>query len=258
MGKNKRMNKKGQITIFIILALAIVFVLVLIFIEKPNFSAITNPATPVDSIKQCALDGLKNSTELIMSQGGMASPDNYFMYNGTKIEYLCYSSEDYQKCVMQKPLIKESVESEIEKDLTPKVIDCINSQKSSLERRGYSVSYNRVPNVTVTLVPGNILVDIESDLKITKDKTESYKSIKIEKTSKLYELTMITGSILNWEARYGETEIMNYMMYYPTLRVEKQKQSDGTTVYILTDKTSGDQFVFAVRSVIVPVGLVGK
>jgi hypothetical protein len=256
--ENKRVNKRGQITIFVILALAIVFVLILILILKPNFNAITNPKTPLDSIKQCTLEGLKNSTELIMSQGGIANPDNYFLYNGTKIEYLCFASEYYQKCVMQKPLIKESVENEIERDLTPKVIDCINTQKSSLERRGYSVSYNRIPNVTVNLVPGNILVNIESDLRITKDKTESYKSIKIEKSSKLYELTMITSSILNWEARYGETEIMNYMMYYPQLRVEKDKQSDGTTVYILTDKTSGDQFVFAVRSVIVPIGITGK
>jgi hypothetical protein len=258
MEKGMKKSKKGQITIFIILALAIVFVLILILILKPNFNAITTTKTPLDSIKQCTLAGLKNSTQLIMSQGGSASPENYFLYNGTKVEYLCFASEYYQKCVMQKPLIKESVEDEIEKDLTPKVIDCINSEKSSLERRGYSVSYNRVPNVTVQLVPGNILVNIQSDLKITKDKTESYKSIKIEKSSKLYELTMITSSILNWEARYGETEIMNYMMYYPTLRVEKQKQSDGTTVYILTDKTSSDQFVFAVRSVIVPIGLIGK
>jgi len=224
---------------------------------KPNFGIITSPKTPVDSIKQCVLDGLDNSTKLIMSQGGSVNPDNYFLYNGTKIEYLCYSSEDYQRCIMQKPLIKESVEKEIKKDITPKVIDCINAQKNSLERNGYIVTYKN-PNITVELVPGNILVDIDSNLVITKDKTESYKSIKIEKTYKLYELTMITSSIMNWEARYGEAEIMNYMMYYPTLRVEKEKQSDGTTIYILTDKTSGDQFAFAVKSVVVPVGLTGK
>jgi hypothetical protein len=245
------------VTIFIILALAIIFVLVLILIMKPNFGIITNPKTPIDSIKQCALDGLENSTKLIMSQGGSVNPDNYFMYNGTKIEYLCYSSEDYQRCIMQKPLIKESVEKEIKKDLTPKIIDCINIEKNSLERNGYVVTYKN-PNITIELIPGNILVDIESNLVVTKDKTESYKSIKIEKTSKLYELTMITSSIMNWEARYGEAEIMNYMMYYPTLRVEKEKQSDGTTIYILTDKTSGDRFAFAVKRVVVPVGLTGK
>ena len=251
------MNKKGQVTIFIILALAIVFVLVLILIKKPNFSVITTPKTPIETIKQCALDGLDNSTKFIMSQGGSVSPENYFLYNGTKVEYLCYASEVYQACVMQKPLIKESIENEIKKDMTPKVIDCINTAKDSLERNGYAVTY-KSPNVTIELVPGNILMTIDSDMRIVKDKTETYKSIKIDKASKLYELSMITTSIMNYEARYGQSEIMSYMMYYPTLRVEKKKQSDGTTIYILTDKNTGDQFNFATRSYVLPVGVTGK
>lgn len=257
--ENKRgikKNKKGQVTIFIILALAIVFVLILILIKKPSFGVITTPSTPVETIKQCAMEGLENSIKLIMSQGGSVSPQSYFLYNGTKIEYLCYASEDYQACTMQKPLIKESIENELKKDLTPKIIDCINTAKDSLERKGYTVTY-KYPNVSVELVPGNILVGIESDMRIVKDKTETYKSIKIDKASKLYELSMITTSIMNYEARYGRAEIMNYMMYYPTLRVEKKKQSEGTTIYILTDKNTGDQFVFATRSYVLPVGVTG-
>jgi len=245
------------VTIFIILALAIVFVLILILIKKPNFSVITTPTTPIETIKQCVNDGLDSSTKLIMSQGGSVNPENYFLYNGTKIEYLCYASDVYQPCVMQKPLIKESIENEIEKDLTPKIIDCINMEKSSLERNGYTVTYKN-PNITVQLIPGNILVNIDSSLIVKKDKTESYKSIKIDKASKLYELSMITTSIMNYEARYGRSEIMSYMMYYPTLRVEKKKQSDGTTVYILTDKNTGDQFTFATRSYVLPVGVTGN
>ena len=251
-------SKRSQVTIFIILALAIVFVLVLILIRKPNFGVITTPSTPIDAIKQCAMDGLDNSTKFIMSQGGSASPQNYFLYNGTKVEYLCYASDVYQACVMQKPLLKESIENELEKDLTPKVIDCINSAKETLERKGYVVTYNKVPNVTVELVPGNILMTIDSDLRIAKEKTETYKSIKIDKASKLYELSMITTSIMNYEARYGRAEIMNYMMYYPSLRVEKKKQDDGTTIYILTDKDTGDKFTFAVRSAVTPIGVTGK
>lgn len=255
--ESKKKNKKGQVTIFIILALAIVFVLILILIKKPNLGVITTPRTPVETIKQCAMDGLENSTKLIMSQGGSVSPQSYFLYNGTKVEYLCYASGEYQACVMQKPLIKESIEAELKKDLTPKIIDCINSAKDSLERKGYTVTY-KYPNVSVELVPGNIIINIQSDMKIVKDKTEAYKSIKIEKSSKLYELSMITTSIMNYEARYGRAEIMNYMMYYPTLRVEKKKQSEGTTIYILTDKNTGDQFVFAVRSYVLPVGVTGN
>jgi hypothetical protein len=251
------MNKRGQITIFIILALAIVFVLILIIIRKPGFGPIVSQTTPIDSIKQCEIEALDNSTQLIMSQGGSENPENYFLYNGSKVEYLCYASEIYQKCLIQKPLIKERIENEIKKDITPKIIDCLNSAKDTLTRKGYSVNY-KVPNVTVQLVPGNILLNVESDLRVTKDKTESYKYIKIEKASKLYELSMITSSIMNYEAAYGGAEIMTYMMYYPTIRVEKKKQSEGTTIYILTDKNSNDQFVFATRSFVLPVGVTGN
>ena len=101
-------------------------------------------------------------------------------------------------------------------------------------------------------------MNLDSDLRVSKDRTESYKTIKITKTSKLYELVMITTSILNWEARYGDSEIMNYMMYYPELRVEKKKQDEGTTIYILTDKDTSEQFVFASRSVVLPVGITGN
>ena len=253
----RKKNKKGQITIFIILAIAIVFVLILILIQKPDLGSITTPRTPVEMIKECALTGFENTTNVIMLQGGSINPKTYFLYNGSKVEYLCYATEEYQPCVMQKPLIKESIEKELEKDLTPKVIDCINSAKDSLERKGYGFSY-KSPNISVELVPGNIIINIESDIKIVKDKTETYKSIKIDKPSKLYELAMITSSIINYEARYGRTEIMNYMMYYPQLRVEKKKQSEGTTIYILTDKNSGDKFMFATRSYVIPIGVTGQ
>ena len=48
---------------------------------------------------------------------------------------------------------------------------------------------------------------------------------------------------------------MNYMIYYPHLRVEKKKQGDGSTVYVLTDKESEDKFIFASKSLVFPPGI---
>jgi hypothetical protein len=112
-------------------------------------------------------------------------------------------------------------------------------------------------NISVELVPEHILVNIGSDLTITKSKTESYKNMKVDISSKMYELVMIASSILNWEARYGDSESMKYMAYYPEIRVEKKKQGEGSTVYILTDKVSSDKFMFAVRSLVLPSGFTG-
>ena len=70
----------------------------------------------------------------------------------------------------------------------------------------------------------------------------------------LYELVSITNSILNWESKYGDAETTVYMNYYHDLKVEKMKQSEGTTVYILTDKNNENKFQFASRSVAWPPG----
>ena len=69
---------------------------------------------------------------------------------------------------------------------------------------------------------------------------------------------MISSSILNWEARYGDSETMNYMIYYPSIKVEKKKQGDGSTVYIITDRLDLDKFMFASRSMALPAGLTGQ
>lgn len=250
-------SKRSQVTIFIILAIAIVVVLVLIFLRRGDISIIPAAKTPIDSIKECSSLAVDELTSAISQRGGSLEPKLFYLYNGNKVEYLCYADDFYQKCVMQKPLLKESIEKDMEKNLVPKISDCLAFQREALEKKGYSVSY-KTPNITVDLVPNNILVSVDSDLKISKTKTEVYKTFRVDKTSKMYDFSMITSSILNWEARYGDSEIMNYMIYYPSLRVEKKKMELGTTIYILTDKDSGEKFIFASRSMAVPAGITGK
>ena len=70
----------------------------------------------------------------------------------------------------------------------------------------------------------------------------------------IYELTSIAESILNWEAQYGDVETMTYMSFYKDLKVEKYKQTDGSKIYILTNRNTGDKFQFATRSYAFPAG----
>ena len=101
----------------------------------------------------------------------------------------------------------------------------------------------------------DIILKINADLRFEKDKVEVYESINIDINSRLYDLIMVAGSISNWEARYGESESLLYMGYYPQLKVEKKKQFDGTTIYMLTQRNTLDTFKFAIRSVVIPTGL---
>lgn len=74
----------------------------------------------------------------------------------------------------------------------------------------------------------------------------------------MYDLIMIASSIANYEAKYGDADSLTYMLYYPDIKVEKKEQSDGSRVYILTNKPTNEKFIFASRSIVWPPGYVGE
>jgi len=246
-------SKRSQVTIFIILAVAIVVVLVFLFIGKDNLTSLFTGKTPIQQIQDCSQTYTQEAIDKLSLQGGSLNPELFYLYQDNKIEYLCYIEENYKPCVMQKPLLKQSIEKEIEKYASPKIKGCIEGVKANLEKDGYAVSLGQV-NVDAELVPNNVLINIQSDFGFGKDTKESYKSIKTDISSGLYEFAMITSSILNWEARYGDSETVIYMTYYPTLKVEKKKQGDGSVIYILTDRNTKETFMFASRSYELPAG----
>ena len=178
---------------------------------------------------------------------------HYILYQDSKIEYLCYTSEYYKPCSVQQPLLKEHIESEIENEIKPAVVNCFNELKNSYESRGYTVNL-RPGNVRVELLPKRVVARFNYTLTTTKTDTERYDSFNVVLNNGLYELVSIANSIIDWESEFGDAETTLYMSYYPDLKVEKLNQVDGSTIYILTDRNTGNKFQFASRSVAWPPG----
>lgn len=248
-------NKHGQLTIFIIIAIVIVVFGILIYAFYPQIKTTlgVESKNPSEFIQTCMEEEIKNSVEKLSLQGGSMNPENYILYQNDKIEYLCYTGEYYKTCVMQQPMLKEHIESEIKEDIKDKVKDCFDSMKESYEKRGYNTNLKQ-GETNVELLPKKIAVSFDSSLTLTKENSEKYDSFKTAINNNLYELVGITSSILNWEAHYGDAETTIYMNYYHNLKVEKKKQSDGSTIYILTERDTGNKFQFASRSVAWPAG----
>lgn len=247
--------KKGQVSIFIILGILIVLILLILFSRDAGFDTIFVKQSPYQEIEGCAQTAIQEGLDILMLQGGVIGSENYFMYEGKKIDYVCYSENEYENCIMQKPILTNTIRDELVKYSTPKIKSCLNSVKSSLESRGYSVVM-RDPEIVIDLVPDNVLVDMNLGLRIGKTGVESFDHIRTGIKSKIYNFALITSSISQWETRYGDSETLNYMLYYPSLKVEKKKQSEGTTIYILTDRDSNEKFYFASRSIAIPAGLI--
>lgn len=249
------MKKRGQITIFIILAIIIVMLGILIYLFYPQISSTLGfgEVNPPVFMQDCVEDDIKKALETLSPQGGSLEPEHYIMYQDEKIEYLCYSQEYYKTCVMQQPMLKTHIEIEIQGAIKDKANECLDSMKKSYEKMGYKVNLNS-ESVGVELLPKKVIAKFENSFTLTKQDTKTYDSINVVINNNLYELVSITNSILNMEARYGDSETTIYMDYYHDLKVEKKKQSEGSTIYILTDRNTGDKFQFASRSVAWPPG----
>lgn len=248
-------NKRGQVTIFIIIAVIIVALAVLIYMFFPQIKTTLGlgPTNPSAFLQDCLEDEIEDKVEKLSLQGGSLEPENYFLYQDEKIEYLCYTNEYYKTCVMQQPLLKQHIEKEIKDNIREEVRMCFDSMKESFEAGGYSVNLRR-GEIVVELLPKRIITTIDYTLTLTKESSEEYESFRVILHNNLYELIGITNSILNWEATLGDAETTAYMNYYHDLKVEKKKQADGTTIYILTDRNTGNKFQFASRSVAWPPG----
>ena len=249
-------QSRGQVTIFIIVAIIIIVLGVLLYLFFPQIQTTLGltDRNPSAFMQTCMGDEIKETVKILSLQGGSLNPKNYFLYDNERIEYLCYTNEYYIPCVVQQPILKQHIENEIKNNIESKTDSCFESLKNSFESQGYIVNFNR-GETNVELLPQRIIVTFEKDLSLTKGDTETYDQLDVVINNNLYELISISNSILNMESKYGDSETTIYMNYYHDLKVEKKKQSDGTTIYILTNRDTGDKFQFASRSIAWPPGI---
>ena len=252
---NKRGNKSGQVTIFIILALIIVVgvALVITFFPKIKSSVSTGPQSPQEYIDTCLRESLEENIATISLQGGSMVPEHSYLYKNNELEYLCYTPEYYQTCVVQVPFIKNTLEKEILESVENEIDSCLNSMKESYEGKGYAVLLKEGEN-KIELLPKRIALTINTSMTLTKKDSQTYESFSILLNNNLFELSSIANSIVEWETTYGDVDHTTYMDYYPNLKVEKYKQGEGTTIYIITDRNTENKFQFASRSLAWPMG----
>jgi len=257
--KMKRGDKRGQVAIFIIIGIVIVIAGVLIYFFAPGLAGPTTKAIaqdPASYIKSC-LEGknyLSDTMNKIGLQGGDYDPTNYIIYKGNRLRYLCYTPYYYQLCSVREPDIIKRVESQIKSSIDAKAGQCFDSLEKTLQDDGYDVSLRR-GDFSVTLLPEKVLITFNNSMTISKDEVDKFDSITVIKSdNNLYELLNIANSIVEWETSYGDSETTTYMNYYHDLKVEKYVQTEGSTIYVLTNRKTGDVFQFASRSLVWPPG----
>jgi hypothetical protein len=248
-------NKRGQMAITIIVALVIVGIVIILF-AFPRINLFASDVNPSSFLRNCIEPEVRDIKVVLSDQGGYSNPENSVLYQGVQIEYLCYSAENYEPCVVQQPLLVGHVEREIEDFVEPRARQCIEDLKGQYERRGFGVDLRGGSGeIDVNIVSGSIVVNFLAPMTVSKDEsTQTFQKFGVAIDSEWYDLLSIAVSIIQFESTLGDSETTLYLQYYPDLRIDKTRRDDGSTIYKLSNVVTEDMFTFATRSLVWPSG----
>ncbi|MEI6850060.1 MAG: hypothetical protein WCK29_03400, partial [archaeon] len=233
------MSKKGQVAIFVIVAIVIVGIILILFLyPKSPLATPSGEFNPNTYLKSCVEKDLQSNIKTLSANAGYANVNGTdkgtVMYQSENIKFLCYTPDFYQTCLVQQPLIKENFEKELSNIFNAKATQCLQSLKTEFQRRGYDVTMKGV-NASVSFNPGDILVSYATPMTVTKaGSVRTYNGFDVSLRSNMYDLIMISTSIIDFESSLGDSETTAYMEYYPNLKIEKVKLSDGTKIYTVS------------------------
>ncbi len=250
-------NKKGQVTIFVIIAIVIIVsVLIFIFIRAKT----TNPTinyrnseNPQGYITECLSDAVKETETIILKQGGYKQPRLNISYEGQKIAVLCYNNMYNEPCINQEPLYITHLEKEIKESIQESVEKCYETMTSDYQKKGMIISLGNTESLDVDIKEKTIIINIIKELMIKQDtESKNYKNFKIIISSPVYKLGTIAQEIISQESLTCDFDYVQYQINYPAIKIIKEDINGENKVYSLIDKKTQNTLNFAIRGCVNP------
>ena len=248
-------TKRGQVALFVIVGIVMVVgvIAAIIFMGRSGTS-ISIEKNPRGYIEKCVEDVVEKSVNKMLANGGEASPSRFIMYQGAKWNYLCHTADDYEPCINLHPLLELRIEDEIVDDTSDEIHDCFDTMMEDLEDKGFSVS-GGATRYDVDLRPGVVAVNLRRSVEISKDgETRSFENFDVRVGSSLYELILVSRDIVRDEIEFCAFDYVWAMSNYPRYKIRRIGY-DFAKIYMVQDRFSGDEFKFATRSCVAPIGI---
>ncbi len=253
-------DKKSQVTIFVIIGILLVATIIgLILWRGEMIVDITDRDMPQphSRIRSCTEESVYEAVDIMLPQGGYVEPSNYRLYENDKVEYLCYTQNYYEPCVNQEALYFNHLESEIHDYVKDDVEDCFDSLIEEYKDQNYDIDEEDL-DLEIELRPGQILVDVDKIVEMTKGDTSArYSEDSYAINSPLYDLAAVAQEIVSQEANDCGFDYMSHSILYHSYQVRKDQVGGGETsssIYKIKDTTTGKTLNVAIKSCIMPGG----
>ena len=248
------MNKRGQVTIFVIVGIVIVISVFLVFYflgdrikRQTEVEAVFDESSlePLqDYIGSCIEKHGNEAIELILKQGGKIDPGFYYYFNDNKLNYICYS-DDLSPCERKIPFISKMFEDEMKSYLELKLPSCIDLD--AIRNEGYSVQEVQM-NADVDVLEYSVVVNLNYPVTINKGDS----LIEEDKFTRTFDAPLgriaeISKDVVDSEIAYGEFFNQIYEVRHPEVTV-KSYGPVNVEVYTVSLRNYDYEFQFAVRS----------
>jgi len=249
------MNKRGQVTIFIILAIVVIAVVGFIFYTRGFFLNIgigkeTGQKfvdSQLESIKQytekCMRDSITNDLTLLKPNAGFFGPTIYYIdYEGVQVNYLI-SQIDGNGNKVNVMKLKDFIEGELSDHIKTK----LNTECNLREYEEQFTIQKGVLRVD-TLIADNRIVSVASyPVRISKEGfTGEIKEFRVDVISDFGRLYDVATDIVNEEMNTGDFDKLKYELENRDIIIGKDNIYMTDAVYTVT--VDGDEvIIFAVR-----------
>jgi hypothetical protein len=244
-------KKRGQVTLFIILAMVIVIILaVTIYVvtrTSSSLGSLEQDQTFVEGqlggvrahVSRCVNNQISLTvTELLKNGGKSTLESNSKPYFGTFVNYLLYEGQN-----------KMNLRTEIERKISQAVYDKINDDCSLNAFKDINPKpEKRRLEVQTTLLDDSIKVTAKYPITFRKGKYQTtIEEFKVSSASSFGRLYRLADTIVNQEAS-GETFNVNqYLLSFPEVKIKRDSQSVQENVYTLTTADETEFLIFATQ-----------
>ncbi|MEW6063459.1 MAG: hypothetical protein AB1571_03785 [Nanoarchaeota archaeon] len=245
--------KRGQVTLFIILGIVILVVIALIFglrnimgigIGDDRFLSL-KMGPLADDLNKCIKEKANNGIVLIGKQGGTLKPIKYRLYNGNKVNYLCYNLIGDERCSNRMVLLS-NMEKELNDYLQFELANCVDT-RALAKKLFYKVTVGRL-SVDTKILRDNVVVNVKYPITISKGSAAlSQEDFSQAISRPLGDLYNTVYDIVDSEASSGQFLQLPYMLAKRgSVEINVDKPYPDK-VYILNKKNDNYIFQFAVE-----------
>jgi len=251
------MNKRGQITVFVIVGIMILVTVFLVFYflgdkikKQSDVETVFDESSlqPLqDYIGNCIEKHGNEAIELVLKQGGMINPIVYYNYKNSKVNYLCHTNT-FNSCENKYPFVDNLIESEMRNYLLGKLQRCIDL--SDIKNSGYNVEAGTL-NLDMDISNYKTIVTVYYPVTISKGETKITESRFVEEFDvPLGIFAEVAEDVIDEEILFGTFFNQIYETNNPEVTVIPFSVG-STKIYKIKIRNYNNEFMFAVRGWVV-------